>query len=72
MLLRICIYHFLRSVFVGFRTLICESGCKQVFLSPVTHIQYENDTIAWTSKFQITKVNEEKSMKTCKAPKRRR
>ena len=28
------------SVFVAFRTLICEPGCKQVFLSPVIHVKY--------------------------------
>ena len=45
MLFRTCIYHLLwfpdRSVFVGFRTLIREPGCKQVFLSPVTHIKHQ-------------------------------
>ena len=41
----ICIYHLLRflnrSVFVGFRTFICEPGCNQVMPSPVIHIKHQ-------------------------------
>ena len=29
-----------RLVFVAFRILICEPGCKQVFPSPVIHVKY--------------------------------